>query len=293
MRKTFVGWLVVAAALSCPAPGGSGEARGRRIPLRVVGGRLLIVNVTVNATGPYPFLLDTGATSSMVDEELADGLGLPRLGPVAHESSVASRCSELVRGTVTLGGVRREGGLIRDRLAALQNLEPAPRGVVGQDLLRLGNWWLDYRGSSLVEDADGVFSGSDLGEQLPVHWHEDRPAIDAVLPDHRRLRLVLDSGASAPVLFRRGLGDFPPGETASAVLTTLHGPRTVAVVSVGPLGVGRASIAPVEAALLGDTTSPRAEDGLLPTGLFQGIYFDNRAGSVVLNPRRALLPDGR
>jgi len=293
MRKTFVGWIAVAAALSGSAQGGSGEARGRRIPVRVVGGRLLIVGVTVNGTGPFPFLLDTGATSTMVDEELADGLGLPHMGPVAHESSVASRSSELVRGTVTLGGVRLDGGLIRDRLDALQNLQPVPRGVVGQDLLRLGNWWLDYRGSSLVEDADGAFGGSDLGERLPVHWHENRPAIDAVLPDHRRLRLVLDSGASAPVLFRRDLGDFPPGDTGSAVLTTLHGPTTVAVASVGPLRVGRASIDPVDAALLGETASPRAEDGLLPTGLFQGVYFDNRAGSVVLNPRRALLPDGR
>jgi hypothetical protein len=35
------------------------------------------------------------------------------------------------------------------------------------------------------------------------------------------------------------------------------------------------------------------EDGLLPTALFQGLYFDNRAGTVVLNPRRDVLASFR
>jgi hypothetical protein len=45
----------------------------------------------------------------------------------------------------------------------------------------------------------------------------------------------------------------------------------------------------VDAAILSDTARRRVEDGLLPTGLFQGLYFDNRTGTVVLNPRRAVL----
>jgi predicted aspartyl protease len=289
MRRSLWSGIVVLAALAATAQGGSRETAGRRTPLRVVAGRLLIVEVKVNGTGPHPFLLDTGATRSLVDEELADRLGLPPLGSVAHESSIGAGSAGLVRGTVTLGRRRWDGALIRARLDSLRDLEPAPRGVVGQDILRLGNWWLDYRGSSLVEDADGAFGTSDLGEHLQVHWHDERPAIDALLPDHSRLRLVLDSAASAPVLFRHLPGDFPAADAGSAVLTTFHGPTTVALASVGPLRAGRASIPRVDAALLGETGTPRAEDGLLPTALFQGIYFDNRGGSVVLNPRRSRL----
>ena len=51
----------------------------------------------------------------------------------------------LVQATLTLGGVQREGDVISAALGAVRGMDPAIRGIVGQDLLRLGNWWLDYR----------------------------------------------------------------------------------------------------------------------------------------------------
>ena len=293
MRKSRAGWVVIAVALCVPAHAGSVETTARRIPMHIVAGRLLIVPVMVDGTGPYPFLLDTGATCSLADEALADRLRLPRVGAVAHETAVASGSATLVQAALTLGGVRREGALIRARLDSLVDLDPAPRGGVGQDLLRLANWWLDYRGASLVEDADGAVGEADLGERLRVYWHDGRPAIDALLPDQSRLRLVLDSAASSPVLFRPPRGHAEVVRASAAVLTTLDGPTAVALASVGPLRAGRVSIPRVDAAILSDTAGRRVEDGLLPTALFQGIYFDNRAGTVVLNPRRAVLSSFR
>jgi hypothetical protein len=293
VRKLRAGWVVIAVALSVPAHAGSVETTARRIPMRIVAGRLLVVPVMVDGTGPYPFLLDTGATSSLVDEALADRLRLPRVGAVAHETAVASGSAALVQAALTLGRVRREGALIRGPLDSLADLDPAPRGVVGQDLLRLANWWLDYRGASLVEDADGALGEAELGERLRVYWHDGRPAIDALLPDQSRLRLVLDSAASSPVLFRPPRGRAEVVRASAAVLTTLDGPTAVALASVGPLRAGRASIPRVDAAILGETARRRVEDGLLPTALFQGLYFDNRAGTVVLNPRRDVLASFR
>jgi len=291
VRKTLARSMVVALALAGPAQARSLEsAAGGRTPMRVVAGRLLIVPVTLNGAGPFPFLLDTGATCSVVDEALADRLRLPRAGVVPHETAVTSGSAALVRGTLALGGVHREGTLIRARLDSLSDLDPAPRGVVGQDLLRLANWWLDYRGGSLFEDADGAVGNADLGERLRIFWHDDRPAIDTLLPDQSRLRLVLDSAASSPVLFRLPLNDSQVVRASAAMLTTLGGLTAVAMASVGPLRAGHVSISRVDAALLSETAQRRAEDGLLPTGLFQGIYFDNRAGTVVLNPRRSALP---
>lgn len=292
MRKWRAGGVLIAVALVVPAPVRSGETKGRHIPLRVVAGRLLVVPVRVDGTGPYPFLLDTGATRSLVDEALADRLRLPRAGVVAHETAVASGSAGLVRGALTLGGVQGDGVLIRASLDSLADLDPRPRGVVGQDLLRQANWWIDYRSASLVEDADGAVGDADLGERLRVYWHDDRPAIDAVLPDQGRLRLVLDSAASSLVLFR------PPrshqvARASVAVLTTLDGPTPVALAPVGPLRAGGASIPRVDAVLLSETARRREEDGLLPTGLFQGLYLDNRTGTVVLNPRRAVLSSFR
>ena len=57
MRKTLARSMVVALALAGPAQARSLEsAAGGRTPMRVVAGRLLIVPVTLNGAGPFPFL---------------------------------------------------------------------------------------------------------------------------------------------------------------------------------------------------------------------------------------------
>jgi hypothetical protein len=71
-------------------------------------------------------------------------------------------------------------------------------------------------------------------------------------------------------------------------MTTLDDSVTVPLASVGPLWAGRASIPRFSAVFLAEAEG-RLEDGLLPTTLFEGVYFDNRAGTVVLNPRRSAL----
>lgn len=42
-----------------------------------LGGAALVVPVYLNGQGPHPFVLDTGATLTCVNEALADSLGLP------------------------------------------------------------------------------------------------------------------------------------------------------------------------------------------------------------------------
>jgi len=287
VRKALMGWIVLVAAFS-----GTAEARrlapadSRRIPLRVTAGRLLIVPVRVDGTGPYPFLLDTGATSSMIDEALAIRLRLPEVGAAIRLTATSARSADLVRTRLALGSVEFDGDVLREPLGAIQAVDAAVRGVVGQDLLRRGNWWLDYRGASLIEDEGGALGG-DVGERLPVHWHSDRPAIDALLPDRRTLRLVLDSAATSPVLFRDMPGVSELG--GEAVIHTLGDSRTARLRAFGPLRAGAASIPRLSAAVLHDDAPGREEDGLLPAGLFEAIYFDNRAGAVVLNPRRSAL----
>jgi predicted aspartyl protease len=41
---------------------------------------MIIVPVSINGSGPYHFLLDTGCAKTMVNQKLADELGLPRVG---------------------------------------------------------------------------------------------------------------------------------------------------------------------------------------------------------------------
>jgi hypothetical protein len=59
-------------------------AAGVNLPMGDLGGRPL-VEVSVNGKGPYRFILDTGASDTVVDDKLRDELALPpATGPAAH-----------------------------------------------------------------------------------------------------------------------------------------------------------------------------------------------------------------
>ena len=42
--------------------------------IRIVKDFMIVVPVTINGSGPYDFLLDTGSTNTMLDQKLADEL---------------------------------------------------------------------------------------------------------------------------------------------------------------------------------------------------------------------------
>src|SRR5947207_9257211 len=50
------------------------------VPLRQVQGALIVVSLTVNGDGPFDFLVDTGAQTTTVDEQLASQLDLRAKG---------------------------------------------------------------------------------------------------------------------------------------------------------------------------------------------------------------------
>ena len=260
-----------------------------RIRVRITVGRYVIVPVIVNGTGPYRFLLDTGATSTMIAPALAARLRLPAAGSVVEQTATQAETAELVRASLSVAGVSRDDvEVITTPLDAVHVVDPTIEGVLGQDLLRMANWWLDYQRSVLVADAEGRYAALDLGQPVPVHWQADRPAIDGVLPGRRSLRLVLDSAASAALLFRDVEGA-PVSGDGWARLRTHSGEASAQSVLIGPLRVGAVVIAPFAAGMMASSPSERPEDGLLPTALFDAIYFDNRSGSVVFNPRRSAL----
>lgn len=288
MHRSWVGWmLAMAAALAGSPAAGATEAGspGHAIRARFLAGGFVVVPVTVNGTGPHPFLLDTGGTSSMVDEALARELELPGAGRALQHLATGAASIGLVRARLRLGSVERDGEVICAPLVALRKVDPRIRGLIGQDLLRRSNWWLDYRRRLVVEDADGGLSAAVLGERVALHWHGDRPAIDASPPDRSAVRLVLDSAAASAVLFREAAG--ASERVGSAVLGTHDDQVLVPLVTVGPLRAGPVVIPRFTAGLMVGGGG-RTEDGLLPTSLFEGIYFDNRAGTVVLNPERSV-----
>lgn len=75
------------------APDVSAEEGTIRAPLQVLqapdGSTLALVPVSINGKGPFPFALDTGASKSLVDAQLADQLSLPVVGSAGQVTGVA------------------------------------------------------------------------------------------------------------------------------------------------------------------------------------------------------------
>lgn len=107
------------------------------------GGAALTVPVTINGKGPYPFVLDTGATVTCVDESLVADLSLPDAGgPVAFGGTVTGlgRMRLVSLESVTVGDAT-----VRDLQGCAVDLAPMRQaGVEVQGLLGL-NFLREYR----------------------------------------------------------------------------------------------------------------------------------------------------
>lgn len=159
-------WLVVFLAVSfsllvgChrgepkvgPAAGGA-----QNVGLYVVqgpdGSTLAFAPVFINGQGPYAFALDTGASHSVIDEDLAEELGLPSAGPDIEITGVAATAEarQVKVGEWRVGGVELPG----HRVVALSLSEPNRRmkirGLLGSDALsRFGAVIVDYRQQRLT-----------------------------------------------------------------------------------------------------------------------------------------------
>ncbi len=68
-----------------PVSGVSANGKSVTVPAQIRhganGATLVIVDLTIKGKGPYPFALDTGASLSLIDLQLAQRLGLQVAGP--------------------------------------------------------------------------------------------------------------------------------------------------------------------------------------------------------------------
>jgi hypothetical protein len=127
------------------------------IPVKVLRGQdrtvLVLVPITINGQGPYDFVLDTGASVSLIDQALAQRLGLISTGP---DHSVTG-----VGGTVQVAFVAvkswRMGRLTLPQAQIGSGQLPGDRhntmeqGLLGSDILsQFGTITVNYDNSSLT-----------------------------------------------------------------------------------------------------------------------------------------------
>lgn len=136
-----------------PRAGSSGQVS---VPLKVItggGGTVVLVPIWVNGRGPYDFVLDTGASSSVVSESLSQRLRLRDTGEDVHITGVAGEKDVPVVALRrwSLGGQRLRGR----ELPAIDldsDLAAGPvYGLLGSDeLRRFGAVRIDYKKRRLI-----------------------------------------------------------------------------------------------------------------------------------------------
>jgi hypothetical protein len=255
------------------------------IELRRAGAELVAVPVQLtSASGrraTHPFLLDTGSEATFVDDELAGVLGLTATSRTTVETPAGPAPALASSVSLTYGGVRIEDlEVVHDGLRSIRAVAPEVRGVLGQDVLRRTNWLLDYREGVVLQDPHGVIGDRIRGERLAVDWIGDLPTVGASFGRSTPVRLVLDSGATGLVLFRLPIGA-ATGE--SARVRTLAGNRDAPILSADALHLGSLRVPHPRAAVVVHSADVNQAGGLLPTSLFEAVYFDQKDSTAVVS----------
>jgi hypothetical protein len=266
------------------------------VRFRIVKDYMIIVPVTINGSGPYDFVLDTGSNNTMLDQKLAEELALPRGG---------DRTGLGVMGSATLSAVSADLVSIAGATIAgkdlflfvspnLKGLPPKVRGILGEDFLQNFDVLIDYR-HQVIQLESGLVSLAETltGEHLPVQLSGTRQG----KPTFRRLivtghieelgnnsmSLLLDSGTDNLALFRESLGpgsnrlQFVEAGIKSSGLTMME-TRTVRRLSLGRGGVDNVTVIAL-------TGNPKSDsDGLIPTSFFHAIFISHQGRFVILNP---------
>ena len=247
------------------------------VPIRVIGrGGVIVANVCIDGQGPFPFLVDTGGATSLVDSSLAARLHLALVdGPRNVSSFTCERqisfaaVSRWSVGDTTLRPQTVEVGTVRSPV--LPNVD----GQLGSDTLSsFGAVRIDYRQQTLTlgpqraplrSDVGGgsgppsfsasLTEGTSFASPMPVRvvretlfpYHLQltavRPTVDLSFGPNR-FALVLDTGAGTtnlgPSVVKK-LGLAPAGAPGAAY-AGLDCPVVVNHYTMGPAMLGKVQL---------------------------------------------------
>jgi Aspartyl protease len=342
-RNALVGITVVALVSGCgssepPAPGARSGVAGiplpvfekscapqpgpaSVVPIRVVSrGAVIVANVCIGGEGPFPFLVDTGDATSLVDSTLAARLHLALVdGPRNVSSFTCKRQISFAAvtrwsvGDTTLRPQTVEVGTVRSPV--LPNVD----GQLGSDTLSsFGAVRIDYRQQTLTLGRQGAPLRSDVAggsgplsvpasltaatsyaSPMPVKVVSEtlsphhlqltavRPTIDLSFGPNR-FALVLDTGAGSTnvgpsVVEKLGL---TPAGAPGAAYAGLDCPIVVNHYTMGPATLGKVQL-PEQT--VGSNLTPAGTVGGIGSGTlinYNPVVVDYTDGELFLGQGR-------
>jgi hypothetical protein len=261
------------------------------------------VPVVINHTGPYEFLLDTGAGSTIVDPALATELHLKTQG----SAEVVGVGFDTHTSFAYLDLLEAGSHSVANHPVVVQDLQPLHaadlhfRGIIGGDFLGHFDVLVDYAHRMLCLDDTKGMQAAVKGGRIALVTPSQTPnevslTTVLIIPVHlsgfgaRQLLLTLDSGANASFLFNHAVNLAPGlrqtkqrnGYGADGVKRgfSILPPQSI---QIGSLNIQQVSFAaPADS---GENALTSEEDGLLSTALFRRIFISYADRFVVLEPR--------
>jgi predicted aspartyl protease len=166
-------------------------------------GYLMVARGSAGTVKGLTFLLDTGASSSVLDPQLARKLHLPRVPASMAVLGGSVPAEESVAPSLNLGPVERDNiPVLLEDLSFLQKALPVHiDGIIGLDVLGQSTFVIDYVARTI---HFGPLPA--LPDAIPLHMAGGLAILDAEV-NHLPAHLLLDTGASSLFLFAKSTGE--------------------------------------------------------------------------------------
>jgi hypothetical protein len=270
------------------------------VPLHLTNRHQMIVAVSVNHSGPYNFLLDTGNQTTMVDPSLAAELHLNTLGSAAVAGvgfDAAASVAQLDVLEVGSHAVANQKVVVFD----IQNPDSVDlhfRGVLGEDFLSQFDMLIDNAHNLLCLDDSARMRADVKGPHIallaPARAANGMPALMSLIivarlsDGERPVRLRLDSGTHVSFLFNT-YRYLPLGllRRTSLLGGGLDGAQhPFATIPLQNLRIGQLEIRRVPFVTFADSpeglSRTSAFDGFLTLGLFRRVFISHAHHFAVL-----------
>jgi aspartyl protease len=270
------------------------------VPLHLTNRHQMIVALSVNHSGPYNFLLDTGNQITMVDPSLAADLHLNTQGSAVvagfgfHADASVTQLDLLEVGSYAVANPK----VVVFDIQNPHSVDLHFRGVLGEDFLGQFDMMIDNDHNLLcLDDSSAMLTdvkGPHIALLAPTRAANGMPALMSLIilarlsNGERPVRLKLDSGTDVSFLFST-YRYLPLGLLRSTSVLgggldgALHPYATIPLqnLQIGPLEIPR-----VFFFTFADSKkdSGLTSDGILSTRLFRRVFISHAHHFAVLDP---------
>jgi len=267
------------------------------VPMKEVAG-YEIVQVSINGTGPYDFILDTGSNTTLVQRRLLDQLHIrcSEASPVHMATGESNPLLATVERVAIAGlGVDhlQVDTLEAERVGALNT---RVEGVLGENFLKHFDLLLDNEKHTLTLDPTAVLGSGLMGEHLHL-FHSgsfgsdatpDRMIVDVRVPSwhQKALKFLLDTGTNTAILFpAKGRAGVPMEAPHKVEMHSYEG-RITCGLERENLELGNSTLEGIDLSECAGLTRDKMDtDGLLPTIVFRRLFISHRGAYVIANPQ--------